>query len=304
MNLRVTHDLERFLRPEEIAKISRLELRARHVVEGFVSGLHRSPYFGQSTEFVQHREYVAGDDSRRIDWKVWSRSDRYYIKQYEEDTNVRVVLLVDGSESMEFGAGPLTKFDYGRTVAAALALLSLRQNDSVSAALFDTEIRSLIPGSSRHNHLQTILAGLSEERATGETDITMVLRRAAESMNHRSIVVLVSDLLCDRDALFKGLQMLRQRKHEVLIMHVMDDQELNFDYSGTLRFEGLETAGQLTCDPAALRAGYLQAMEQFLETVRRRCASSLIDYKLVRTSEHLDAALSQFLNFRIGMTGK
>lgn len=300
----MTHDLERYLRPEEIAKISRLELRARHVVEGFVAGLHRSPYFGQSTEFVQHREYVAGDDARRIDWKVWSRSDRYYIKQYEEDTNVRVVLLVDGSESMEFGDGPLTKFDYGRTVAAALALLSLRQNDAVSAGLFDTEIRTIIPSSSRHNHLETVLAGLSAERAAGETDITAVLRRAAEAMNHRSIVVLISDLLCDRDALFRGLQLLRQRKHEVLIMHVMDDQELDFDYAGTLRFEGLEAGGRLTCDPAALRSGYLQALEQFLDTVRRRCASSVIDYKLVRTSEHLDAALSQFLNFRFGMKAK
>ena len=300
----MTHDLERYLRPEEIAKISRLELRARHVVEGFVAGLHRSPYFGQSTEFVQHREYVAGDDARRIDWKVWSRSDRYYIKQYEEDTNVRVVLLVDGSESMEFGDGPLTKFDYGRTVAAALALLSLRQNDAVSAGLFDSEIRTVIPGSSRHNHLQTVLEGLSSERAAGETDITAVLRRAAEMMNHRSIVVLISDLLCDRDALFRGLQLLRQRKHDVLIMHVMDDQELDFDYSGTLRFEGLENGGRLTCDPAALRSGYLQAMEQFLERVRRRCAASVIDYKLVRTSEHLDAALSKFLNFRFGMKAK
>jgi len=300
----VTHDLERYLRPEEIAKVSRLELRARHVVEGFVAGLHRSPYFGQSTEFVQHREYVAGDDSRRIDWKVWSRSDRYYIKQYEEDTNVRVVLLVDGSESMDFGTGPLTKFDYGRTVAAALALLVLRQNDSVGAGLFDTEIRFVIPSSSRRNHLQAVLAGLSLERAVGKTDITKVLHRAAESMNHRSIVVLISDLLCDRDALFQGLQLLRQRKHEVLIMHVMDDQELDFEYSGTLRFEGLEATGRLSCDPAALRSEYLRAMDQFLETVRRRCASSVIDYKLVRTSENLDAALSQFLNFRIGMKAK
>ena len=297
----MTHDLERYLRPEEIAKISRLELRARNVVEGFVAGLHRSPYFGQSTEFVQHREYVAGDDSRRIDWKVWSRSDRYYIKQYEEDTNVRVVLLVDGSESMDFGTGPLPKFDYAQTVAAALSVLTLRQNDSVGIGLFDTEIRSLIPGSSRRNHLQAVLAGLSAERATGETDITRVLRQAAESMKHRSIVILISDLFCNRDALFKGLQMLRQRKHEVLILHVMDDQELDFDYTGTLRFEGLENKGRLTCDPAALRSGYLDAMQTFLETVRRRCAGSMIDYKLVRTSDHLDAALSHFLNYRMGM---
>jgi uncharacterized protein (DUF58 family) len=297
----VTHDLEKYLRPEEIAKISRLELRARNVVEGFVSGLHRSPYFGQSIEFVQHREYVPGDDTRRIDWKVWSRTDRYYLKQFEEDTNVRVVVLLDGSESMQFGTGPLTKFDYAQTVSAALAMLILKQNDSVGVGLFDTQIRSIVPSSSRRNHLQTVLQALSAETAAGDTDISGVLKRAAELMSHRSIVVLVSDLLCDREALFKGLQLLRQRKHEVMILHVMDDQELDFDYSGTMRFEGLEHAGKLTCDPAALRSGYMEAVNKFLETVRRRCAGSMIDYKLVRTSDNLDAVLSHFLNYRIGM---
>ena len=297
----MTHDLERFLQPDEIAKISRLELRARKVVEGFVSGLHRSPYFGQSIEFVQHREYVPGDDTRRIDWKVWSRTDKYYLKQFEEDTNVRVVLLVDGSESMHFGSGDFSKFDYAQTVAAALATLVLKQNDSVGVALFDSQIRSLIPASSRHNHLQTILHGLSAETATGETDIRSVLRRCAEMMTQRSIVVLISDLFCDREHLFKGLQLLRQRKHEVLIVHTMDEQELNFDYSGTLRFEGLENAGRLTCDPAALRAGYLNAVETFLNTIRQRCAGSLIDYRLTRTTENLGAVLSHLLNYRLGM---
>ncbi len=300
----MTHGLERFLQPDEIAKISRLELRARKVVEGFVSGLHRSPYFGQSIEFVQHREYVPGDDTRRIDWKVWSRTDRYFLKQYEEDTNVRVVLLVDGSESMQFGTGPLSKFEYAQTVAAALAMLVLKQNDSVGVGLFDSGIRSMIPSSSRHNHLNTILQGLSAETAGGKTDMIGVLRRAAEAMPHRSIVILISDLMCDREQLFKGLQLLRQRKHEVLIVHTMDDQELDFDYTGTLRFEGLEDGGNLTCDPAALREGYLNAVQKFLETIRRRCAGSVIDYKLVRTSDHLDAVLSHLLNFRIGMRGK
>ncbi len=289
------------MRPEEIARISRLELRARRVVEGFVSGLHRSPYFGQSLEFVQHREYVPGDDTRRIDWKLWSRSDRYYLKQFEEDTNVRVMVLLDGSESMQFGSGPMSKFDYAQTIAAALSMLVLKQNDSVGVSVFDTQVRSLIPASSRHNHLQQVLAGLSVETAGGKTDIRGVLMRVAESLSHRSIVVLISDLFCDREALFRGLQLLRQRKHEVLILHVMDDQELDFQYSGSLRFEGLEEAGKLTCDPAALRAGYLRALEAFLETIRRRCAGSLIDYRLVRSSENLDAALAHLLNSRMGM---
>lgn len=297
----MTQGLERFLQPDEIAKISRLELRARKVVEGFVSGLHRSPYFGQSIEFVQHREYVPGDDTRRIDWKVWSRTDRYYLKQYEEDTNVRVVLLVDGSESMQFGSGALTKFEYAQTVAAALSMLVLKQNDSVGVGLFDSEVRTMIPASSRHNHLSAILQGLSTETATGKTDIISVLRKAAETMTQRSIVVLISDLFCDREQMFKGLQMLRQRKHEVLIVHTMDDQELDFDYSGTLRFEGLEDGGKLTCDPAALRTGYQNALEKFLSTIRQRCAGSLVDYRLTRTSENLDAVLSHLLNHRVGM---
>jgi len=297
----VTQGLEKFLQPDEIAKISRLELRARKVVEGFVSGLHRSPYFGQSIEFVQHREYVPGDDTRRIDWKVWSRTDRYYLKQFEEDTNVRVVLLVDGSESMQFGSGALTKFEYAQTVAAALAMLVLKQNDSVGVGLFDSQVRTMIPASSRHNHLTTILQGLSTETATGKTDIISVLRKAAETMTQRSIVILISDLFCDREQLFKGLQLLRQRKHEVLIVHTMDAQELDFDYSGTLRFEGLEDGGKLTCDPAALRTGYQNALEKFLNTIRQRCAGSLVDYRLTRTSEHLDAVLSHLLNYRIGM---
>ncbi|MCA9048158.1 MAG: DUF58 domain-containing protein [Planctomycetaceae bacterium] len=300
----MTRDLERFLQPEEISRISRLELRARHVVEGFVSGLHRSPYFGQSIEFVQHREYVPGDDTRRIDWKVWSRTDRYYLKQFEEDTNVRVVLLVDGSESMQFGSGDETKFEYAQTIAAALAMLILKQNDSVGVGVFDSEIRSLIPSSSRHNHLQTILQALSVLTAAGKTDITAVLRRAAEAMSHRSIVILISDLFCDRDALFRGLQLLRQRKHEVLIVHTLDDQELDFDYSGTLKFEGLENTGKLTCDPAALREGYLAAMQTFLETIRRRCAGSVIDYRLTRTSDSPAAVLSHLLSFRMGMKSR
>lgn len=292
------------MQPDEIARISRLELRARKVVEGFVSGLHRSPWFGQSLEFIQHREYVPGDDTRRIDWKLWSRSDRYYLKQFEEDTNVRVMLLLDGSESMQFGTGPLNKFDYGRTVAAALSMLVLKQNDAVGVSVFDSQIRSLIPSSSRRNQIQAILSGLSVETAGGKTDLRNILLKVADSLSQRSIVILISDLFCDREDLFRGLQILRQRKHEVLILHVMDDQELDFQFSGTLRFEGLEDSGKLTCDPAALRAGYLQAMENFLDTIRRRCAGSLIDYRMVRTSENLDAALAHLLNSRMGMKKK
>lgn len=291
----MTQPLERSLRPEELARISRLELRARQVVEGFVSGLHRSPGFGQSLEFLQHREYVAGDDIRRIDWKLWSRSDRYYLKQFEDDTNARITLLVDGSESMQFGTGPLTKFEYARTVAAALSMLVLKQHDSVGLSVFDSTIRAQVPSSSRNTQLQTILAALDTQLAGGKTDIASILKRVNESLNRRSIVILLSDLFCSREDLFRGLQVLRQRKHDVLVLQILDDEELEFRYSGTLRFEGLENAGKLTCDPAALRTGYLRALQNFLDTIRRRCAGSGIDYQLIRTSENLDAALAHVL---------
>ena len=291
----MTQPLERSLRPEELARISRLELRARQIVEGFVSGLHRSPWFGQSLEFLQHREYVPGDDIRRIDWKLWSRSDRYYLKQFEDDTNARITLLVDGSESMQFGTGPLTKFEYARTVAAALSMLVLKQHDSVGLSVFDSTIRAQVPSSSRNTQLQTILAALDTQLAGGKTDIASILKRVNESLNRRSIVILLSDLFCSREDLFRGLQVLRQRRHDVLVLQILDDEELEFRYSGTLRFEGLENAGKLTCDPAALRTGYLRALQNFLDTIRRRCAGSGIDYQLIRTSENLDAALAHVL---------
>ncbi len=292
---------QRGLRPEELARISRLEVRAREVVEGFLAGMHRSPYFGNSVEFVQHREYVAGDETRHIDWKVWSKTDRYYIKLFEEETNLRTTLLVDGSESMQFGSGKTTKFDYACVVAASLAYLLLRQQDSVGVVTFDSAVRAVVPSRSKRNHLHTVLGALRNEQPAKKTDLFGVLRRVAEDNTHRGMVVLISDLLAERDGLMRGLKLLRHRGHDVLVFHVMDDQEIDFDYSGTTRFDGLEEAGEITCDPRSLREGYLKALHEFLDGVRRECAKNKIDYALVRTSEHLDAALSRFLTRRLGM---
>jgi uncharacterized protein (DUF58 family) len=289
------------LLPEAISRISRLEVRARHIVEGFLSGLHRSPYYGQSVEFVQHREYVPGDDIRRIDWKVWSKTDKYYIKQYEEDTNLRTTLLVDLSESMQFGPGAMTKFDYGCTIAAALAYLLLRQQDSVGLVAFDSEVRTRVPSRSKRNHLHAILSALAAEAPDRKTDMFSVLEQVAEAQSQRGMVVVISDLFVERDSLFRGLKMLRHRGHDVLLFHVLDDQELDFEYSGTTRFEGLEDMGQLVCDPKGLRAGYLDAVHEFLASLRRHCSRNTIDYQIIRTSEHLDAALSHYMNHRIGM---
>jgi len=293
----------RFLHPEAIKRISRLDLRARHVVEGFLSGMHRSPYFGHSVEFRQHREYVRGDDLRDVDWKVWAKQDRWYIKQYEEDTNLRCVLLVDVSGSMQYGRGPLNKFEYGATIAASLAYLLLKQQDAVGCVAFDHAARVKVPLRTRQNHLHSIIKALAEATPNDATDLDPILRDAAESYPRRGMFVLVSDLLTDRAGLLRGLKLLRQRGHDVLVFHVLDDDELDFPFSGPTRFEGFETPQHVHCNPRSLRDGYLEALAAFLAEVRRLCAQNTIDYALVRTSQPLDAALAHYLSHRLGMHG-
>lgn len=292
-------DPRRFLHPQTIARISRLDLRAKQVVEGFISGMHRSPFFGHSVEFVQHREYVAGDDIRHLDWKVWSKTDRFFIKQFEEETNLRSTLVVDVSESMHYGNGPLNKYAYGCTVGACLAYLSLRQQDAVGCITFDDAVRQIVPSRSANNHIEAIVSAMHVSKPAEKTDLFAILRRVTESISGRGMIVLISDLLTDRELLFKGLEMLRHRRHDVLLFHILDDDELTFPFAGTTRFEGMEEMPNLLCDPRALRDGYLAALEEYLVEVRRGCARLGIDYAQVKTSDYLDAVLSKFLHHRM-----
>ena len=289
---------KRFLHPEAIGRISRLDLRARHIVEGFLSGIHRSPYFGQSVEFLQHREYTPGDDLRHVDWKVWAKQDRYYVKQFEEDTNLRATLLVDVSGSMQYGSGALNKYEYGCTIAASLAYLLLRQQDAVGCVAFDAAIRAKVPQRTRRSHLNAIVKALAASGPREKTEMQSILRGAAESYTRRGLMILVSDLLVDRAGLFKGLKLLRQHGHDVIVFHVMDDEELDFSFNGPTRFEGLELPQHLACNPRALREGYLESLGKFLDEVRRGCAKDGVDYVLLRTSQPLDAALAAFLSQR------
>jgi uncharacterized protein (DUF58 family) len=292
-------DPRRFLHPETIARISRLDLRARHVVEGFISGMHRSPFFGHSVEFVQHRDYTPGDDIRHLDWKVWSKTDKFYIKQFEEETNLRCTLVVDVSNSMHYGRGPLDKYQYGCTAAACLAYLLLRQQDAVGLITFDEAVRQVLPTRSQLTHIDAIVRAMDVSRPRDKTDIEKVLRRVAEEAPARGMVAVVSDLLVDREPLFRGLQLLKHRRHDVLVFHIMDHDELTFPFAGTTRFEGMEQIDQLLCDPRALRDGYLEALQEYLVEVRRGCARQGIDYMLVHTQEYLDAVLSKFLHHRM-----
>ena len=290
-----------FLNPEAIKRISRLELRAQRVVEGFLSGMHRSPRFGQSVEFRQHREYAAGDDLRTVDWKVWARQDRLCVKQYEEDTNLRCTLLVDASASMQYGSGPLTKYQCAATVAASLAYLALRQQDAVGCATFDSAVRMTVPLRTKRNHLDSVVQALQLVEPREKTELYSVLRHVAESYPRRGLMVLISDLFTDREALFRGLRLLRSRGHDVLVFHVLDDDELDFPFQGPTRFEGLETSHWLDCNPRALRDGYLQAFEAFLTEIRHGCARHTVDYALLRTRQPLDAALAAYLSNRLGV---
>ena len=297
----------RYLRPEAIARIHRLELRAHAVVEGVLAGLHKSPSKGQSVEFLQHREYVRGDDLRRVDWKVWGRQDRLTVKEYEEETNVRLTLLVDGSTSMDYVAeaagGPprAGKYDVAATIAASLAWLALSHGDAVGCGVFDDRLRASVPTRTKRSHLVSICEVLEAPRNSGAGDFLRVLRTAAETLPKRGLVIVVSDLLGDRDGIFKGLQLLRTRGHDLAILHVLDDDELEFPFEGPVRFDGLELPGQVACNPRALRDGYLEALGVFLAEVRSRAAAIRCDYALIRTGESIDAALVRFLSRRASM---
>jgi uncharacterized protein (DUF58 family) len=292
-------DSKEYLHPDAIRRIASMELRARNIVEGFMAGMHRSPYFGQSVEFVQHRQYTPGDDLRHIDWKVWSRQDKLYIKQYEEDTSLRCTLLLDASASMSYGNGALNKFDYAATVCACLAYLTLRQQDAVGLTVFDQRIQSRLPWRSSRSHLQAIYRSLQQTTPKDKTDLKQVFREISETYPKRSLMVVASDFLGGEAQTLKSLAALKHAGHDILVFHIMDDDELDFPFNDATRFEGMESADQLTCNPRALRDGYLESLQRFLDRVRHACASAQIDYQLISTSRSLDAALTAYLATRM-----
>lgn len=290
---------KRFLPPEAVKRVQRLELLARHIVEGFLSGAHRSPYFGQSVEFVQHRQYAPGDDVRHVDWKVWARQDRLVIKQYEEDTNLRCSLLIDSSASMSYGRGEMTKFHYASILAACISMLVLKQQDAVGSVMFDNRIRTRVPLRTSQRHLKDILSSLESTIPADKTNLDSVFRDVVQTFPKRGLMILISDLLGAEESSLRGIDTLRRAGHDVMVLHILDDDELDFPFADPTRFEGLESDDHLTCNPKALREGYLQALERFLDRVRRSCAASKSDYLLIRTSDAPDAVLSKILSDRL-----
>ena len=284
-----------------ISRVSKIDLRARMVVEGYVSGLHKSPFKGFSVEFAEHREYVPGDDLRYLDWKVFGKSDRYYVKRYEEETNLVCSLILDVSESMDFGTGDWTKAQYANTIAAALAYLVIKQHDSVRLVTFDEDVRDSVPPGSHEGHLRKIFRLIENGGSAGKTNIGRVLRRAAEKVRRRGLVVVISDLVGDVDEVLSGLRMLRSRSHDVIVFHVLDPAEIEFPFDDMTLFEGLEGHPDLLADPKSLRQAYLEHVAEFRRKLRAGGLAHRIDVVEMNTNTPLDVALNSYLARRAAM---
>ncbi|MGD8451665.1 MAG: DUF58 domain-containing protein [Phycisphaerae bacterium] len=289
-----------YLKPEVIAGLRGLDLRARTVVSGVLSGMHRSVWRGQSVEFAQHRPYVAGDDIRHVDWRLFGRKDRFFIKQYEEETNLRCHIVLDVSRSMAYGSGPLSKFEYGACLAAALAYLLVRQNDAVGMITFDHAVRRKLPDATGRAQLANVVALLEDSQPDEETDVGAVFHQIAEELRRRSLVVLISDLLASSADVASGLEHICLSGHELVVLHVLDEHEWTFPFVENTQFEGLEEGVRLLADPQALRASYLAALRRFSAHVRGICLKHRADYVPVSTGDPLDAVLSGYLSRRRG----
>ena len=287
-----------FLDPKVLAGLSNLELRARVVVEGFLAGLHKSPHRGFSVEFNDYRHYQRGDDMRHVDWKLYARSEKFYIKQYEDETNVRCVIVLDTSASMAYTSGGISKLEYGVTLASALAYFIMQQRDAVGLITFDDEVKDYIPAKCRQPHLMHILRTLAGVEPGTKTDVVKPLTNLAASLNKKSMVVLITDMLDDEVRIINTLQNLRAMGNDVLCFQIMDDAELHFPFIEASEFIDMENSESYITSPAAIRKAYLENMNEFLSYCKKQCQSSGVDYCLMNTAHPLDEVLSTYMTKR------
>lgn len=293
-------DLRSYLDPKALARLQGTRLRARRAVEGYVSGLHRSPYHGFSIEFAEHREYSPGDDLRYLDWKVFGRTDKYYLKEYEEETNLICYLVLDVSESMLYRgpAAPMSKLDYAKRAAIALAYVVLQQQDSAGVVTFDREIRALVRPAGNPSRIKDILQVMDQTAAERKTATGPIFHELAERFKKRGIVIVISDLFDDVDAMIAGLSHFRHRRHEVILLHVLDPAELEFPFEQITMFHGLEQLPSVLVEPRGLRKAYLAEFHDYLRRLRRGCRMHQIDHVLMRTDQPLEVVLSNYLASR------
>jgi len=288
-------DYRQFLRPDVVSKLANLNLVARLVVEGFITGLHRSPYHGFSVEFAEHRQYMPGDEIRHVDWKVFAKTDRYYVKEFEEETNLKAYLLLDASASMGYSSHSINKLQYATYLAAALSYLMLQQRDSVGLVTFDQKVRKYLPPRSVNTYLSLILQELQKVKTRAKTNVASTFHQMAERINRRGLIIIFSDLFDDPHQVLSGLKHFRHKKHEVIVFHILDPFERFFDFKQAAVFQDLESNEKLATQPWHIRGEYRRLMNDFIETYKKQCRENRIDYVLMDTSEDFERALLQYL---------
>ena len=292
-------DSLKYLQPAVVAQLANMELRARFVVEGFITGLHKSPYHGFSVEFTEHRQYMPGDEIKHIDWKAYGKTDRFYIKQFEEETNLKSYIIVDASRSMGYASkGNLKKFEYASYIAAALSFMMIEQRDAVGLTLFDEGIRVSLPPRATRSYLKEILKELESAQPANKTGTSASLNLIAEQIKRRGLVIVLSDLFDKPESVMTALKHFRHKGHEVVVMQVLDPLERSFAFDSDAIFKDLETQEELMTQPWHIQKAYQQSMQEFLDFYKRRCRDNNIDYVLLDTSTPFDKALFQYLNKR------
>jgi uncharacterized protein (DUF58 family) len=291
-------DRTEFLRPEVVARLKGIDLKARLVVEGFLAGLHRSPYKGFSVEFTEHRQYMPGDELKRIDWKVYAKTDRFFVREYEEETNLRAYLVLDASASMSYATGKVTKLEYASSLAASLAYLLLHQKDSAGLIAFSDKIDRYVPPRSTPAHLNVLLRQLETLKPGGETNIADTFHQLAERVKRRGLVIVMSDLWDEQAAVMSALRHFRHRKHEVLVFHITDPNERAFAFKNPVVLKDLETGQEMTVDPRVVRGEFQASFDEYFAGFERGCREALVDYHRITTDTPFDRALFSYLERR------
>ena len=291
-------DKRKYLQPETVALLNSMSLRAKLVVEGYIIGQHRSPYHGFSVEFAEHRAYGAGDEIRHIDWKLFGKTDRLYVKRYEEETNLRAHIVLDTSRSMLYNSGKVSKLVYANSLAASLSYLMINQQDAVGLVQFSHKIDTFIPPKSRPSHLSLVLAQLDDQEAGKDTKVGLVLHELAERIKKRGLVILISDLLDNPKNIMNGLKHFRHQNQEVIVFHVLDRKELEFDFNTRTKFLDMESGEEIVTEPWHIRSNYTELINRLHDKYRKECREYLIDYVPIFTDQSLDISITEYLNKR------
>lgn len=287
-----------FISSDRVAKLSSLFLKAKFVVEGFIIGLHKSPYHGYSVEFSEHRPYTFGDEMKNIDWKLWARTDKYFVKEFEEETNLTAHILFDTSLSMGYTSDTVKKLDYAKLLASSLSYLMIKQQDATSLNIFNNTISKMIPPSAKPSHLKMLISELEKLSPSGTTDISKVLHRLAESIKMKGLIILISDFYSDIDQTISGLKHLKFYGHDIIIFHLLDPKEISLEFKGRVEFSDLETGAKIITDPDYIRKEYRNSIEKYITRLNKECRNLNIDHMLVNTSMDIDKLLYMYLKKR------